>query len=90
MLTESIKKRIEESGEEGLNTKDLVQKFYEHLHYGQAFEVEPARDHHINWLMELAAMEIWAISEEYPDAGIGDTMTDELIVGRVGQLLKTK
>jgi hypothetical protein len=78
VLTGIIKKRMEELDPEEYLVEDIVRNFYHILHY-YSFEIEPIGDEEIDLHIGMTVMEIHAISEKYPDAAIGDTMTDELI-----------
>jgi len=86
VLTGIIKKRMEELDPEEYLVEDIVYNFYHILHYYD-FEIEPIGDEEIDLHIGMTVMEIHAISEKYPDAAIGDTMTDELIAHHLEESL---
>jgi len=62
--------------------------FYGNLHWGTLGEERMTGDTRIDDCIKKAIEKIREVNKEYPEAGIGDTMTDECIAYHVDELMK--
>lgn len=90
VLETMVKGISERFAEPGINIdpRQIGYCFYGNLHWGSIGENRLVGDEVVDKLIESAIEDIESISEDYPDAGIGDTMTDECIAYHVDELMQ--
>jgi hypothetical protein len=88
-MVEFINKRYQDPSVK-VDRSQIGYCFYGNLHWGSIGEKRLTGDEVIDLHIANAIENIQIIAEDYPDAAIGDTMTDELIAYHVDELMKAE